>query len=98
MKRSTVICEKKIPIMYSNSASYNVVETSDPANAKSQSCLLHFEGGPKKHPVRYSTQFGPPADVLICTHHLSISISIIFKILTWFWTISSDNRVCGLYG
>jgi hypothetical protein len=45
---------------------YIAVVTSEPAKAKSQSCLLHLEGRPEKQPVRYSTQFGPPAEVPIC--------------------------------
>lgn len=44
---------------------YYRVETSAPANAKSQSCFEHREGRPEKQPVKYSTQFGPPAEVEI---------------------------------
>ena len=45
---------------------YYEVEISEPANAKSQSWVLHLEGKPEKHFVRYSTQFGPPAEVPNC--------------------------------
>ena len=43
---------------------YKSVETSDPANAKSHSWVLQREGRPEKQSVRYSTQLGPPAEVL----------------------------------
>lgn len=49
-----------------------MVETSDPAKAKSHSCFLHFRGKPEKHPVKYSTQLGPPALVPTCRNEFNI--------------------------
>lgn len=46
---------------------YYSVEMSAPANAKSQSCFLQLWGEVRPssvpHPVRYSTQLGPPSAV-----------------------------------
>lgn len=57
---------------YINGKTHYSAETPAPANAKSHSCFAQDTGAVRPssnpQPVRYSTQFGPPAEVPVCIY------------------------------